>query len=141
MAVTTRLTGKYGRLTLGAAAGASDLYNSADLFNIEIDLESETEDMTAVTDDYRVRKIFLGSWTARAETWFATSEFLVELGTVITSKATVNLTLYRGGSTVVGTEYFRGECNIKRAGVKSPLGGMQQTIELESTGAPTIAAT
>lgn len=139
MAVTPRLTGRYAKLTLGSTAGASDLYNSADLFNVELDIETDREPMTAMNDDWHVRKINLGSWSARAEKWFATIDFLDQLATVITSKATVFLTFYRGGSTAVGAEVFRGECNIVNAGVRNPLGGVQERIELESTGAPTVA--
>lgn len=62
-ATTTRLRGKKAVLHFGDTAGASDVWNSALLDGVDVDLTRNTVDMSAMDDDWDVNAVGRGSGT------------------------------------------------------------------------------
>lgn len=121
-----RKTGKHATLTIGA-------YTGADLFDVEIAVNAEVVDVTALEDDWMVRVPGVGSWELRARKYYVTEEFLSLVRATPGSATPVTVTVTDGGSTTI----FSGTGYVTEGTFHIPNEEITETVKVVGTGVPT----
>lgn len=99
----------------------------ATMFNWKLDIGMDTKDVTTFASNGWVEKVAgVGNWTASAEGYWASNEFLTLLGTRLIMVFYVD---------EVGDDRYEGYVFIKKSGIDTPVDDViKESIDIEGTG-------
>ena len=137
--LTTRLTGHGGIAHVGATAGASDIYNSADIEEGTCDFNTDREDMSGKNDLERIIQ-----WTRRGATgtirkMVATAVFMARWATDPVVYLTLKNGVGPGGTIGSGAHTISGLALITGGGYNSPNAAKEvENLTFEFSGTITV---
>ena len=128
MAVANRLRGRYAQASAGGAI--------ANLFDWELTIEADYEDVTAHGDEWEQVVPLKQRWTFRARGYITTAgtTYLAAFNTA-GAPAAVSIIAYTDNGT---TARFTAQGYPTRGSITAPMTMVEQSFEFRGAGAPTV---
>jgi len=150
--IPARLNGQFATCAIAVnESGATAMPANAvlNLFDWEVSTETRTTDASAFGDYWRQPVIVSNGWTARARAYFSAGQVTSYLSAwrlqsgssggaykdppIITFTGYYDWTALGGGKVI-----FQGDCFVTRGRISVPMAMVEQEIEFEGIGSPTV---
>jgi hypothetical protein len=140
LTTSQRITGLSGKLNLGTTAAGYDIYASGDLSDWTVDIQMDTHDASAKTDQWKTHQLGQQSWTATCKKFVATThEMMIQIAAGTPCYISLLQGAVAGVPGTAGAAVVEGVVILKSVRHQSPTGMEMVDVTFQGTGQPTIA--
>jgi hypothetical protein len=142
LVTTQRINGLSGKITLGTTGTGTDIYAGGDLTDWTVDIQTDTHDASAKSDQWKVHQLGQQSWTATCKKFVAaTHEVMIQIAAGTPCYIQLFQGAVAGTPGAAGAVVVAGVVILKSVRHQSPTGMEMVDVTFQGSGAPTVPLT